>query len=169
MAWRVQFISANGENSVENNNSRRVHGATMDAARTAIWAVGCVPQIGLAEIPLYEWEPQMRRGCKRRHVRGSRRRASSRSDDERWRGVHRHRRIHQAHAGNAGETPPTLDSQVYEVFLATSFWAAFAFLKASRIELKKQERFVMTMFVLLGVLVIDLFLVLIGDGTRQSR
>ncbi len=47
--------------------------------------------------------------------------------------------------------------------------AEFAFLKASRIDLKKREYVVMTMYVLIAVLVIDLFLVLIGDGTKLSK
>ena len=55
----------------------------------------------------------MRGGRKRRDVRRSRRRTHSRSDDERWRGVHRLRRVHKARVGNAGETAPALDSQIY--------------------------------------------------------
>jgi hypothetical protein len=141
----------------------------MEAARPPLGAVGRVPQIALAGIPLQEWKAQVRSRCERCDFRGPGRRASSRGDDERWRGIHRHRRIHQAHAGNAGETPPTLDSQVYGVFLAASLRAGFAFLKASRIELKKQEWLVMTMYVLLGVLAIDFFLVVMGDGTKKSK
>ena len=118
MARRVQFNSANGETSVENNDPRRVHRATMDAPRPAFGAVGCVPQIGLAEIPLQEWETQMRGGRKRCDIRGPGRRTCSCGDDERWCGVHRFRRIHKALAGNAGETEPTLDSQIYEMLVA---------------------------------------------------
>jgi hypothetical protein len=36
-------------------------------------------------------------------------------------------------------------------------------------ELRKQEYLAMTMFVLIFVLVIDLFLVVIGDGARQPK
>ena len=129
MARRVQFNSANGETSVENNDPRRVHRATMDAPRPAFGAVGCVPQIGLAEIPLQEWETQMRGGRKRRDVRRSGRRKRSRSNDERWRRVHRLRRIHEARVGNPGETAPALDSQIYGVLLVAKIYATSAFYK----------------------------------------
>ena len=58
---------------------------------------------------------------------------------------------------------------MYAVFLAAPLSAAFAFLKASRFELKKKECLVMVMYLLLGVLVIDLFLVVMGDGTKQPK
>jgi len=89
--------------------------------------MGWSPQSDLGEIPLYERKTQMRGGCKQRDIRGSGRRTRSRSDDERWRGVYRLRRIHKALAGNAGEAEPALDSQLYEVFLAVRFCARFAF------------------------------------------
>ena len=69
----------------------------------------------------------MRGGRKQRDIRGSGRGTRSRGDDERWRGVHRLRRIHKALTGNAGETEPALDSQIYEVFLVELFCARFAF------------------------------------------
>jgi hypothetical protein len=100
----------------------------MDTARAAFGAVGCAPQIELGEIPLYEWETQMRGGRKRRDVRRSGRRTRSGSDDERWCGVHRLGRIHKARVGNAGETAPALDSQGYGVFIAAPFCAAVALL-----------------------------------------
>lgn len=128
MAWRVQLHSPNGEISVENNDPRREHGATMDTARPALGTMGCIPQIGLAEIPLQEWETQMRGGRKRRDVRRSGRRKRSRRNDERWRRVHRLRRIHEARVGNAGETAPALDSQIYGVFLVAKIYATSAFL-----------------------------------------
>ena len=129
MARCVQFNSANGETSVENNDTRRNHRATMDAPRPAFGAVGCVPQIGLAEIPLQEWETEMRGGRKRRDVRRSGRRNRSRGNDERWRRVHRLRRIHEARIGNAGETAPAVDSQIYGVFfLVAKIYATSAFL-----------------------------------------
>lgn len=59
----------------------------------------------------------MRGGRKQRDIRGSGRRTRSRSDDERWCGVHRLRRLHKALAGNAGETEPALDSQIYKMSL----------------------------------------------------
>jgi hypothetical protein len=90
--------------------------------------MGWSPQSELGEIPLYERKTQMRGGRKQRDIRGSGRRTRSRSDDERWCGVHRLRSIHKALAGNAGETEPALDSQIYEVFLAEPFCARFAFL-----------------------------------------
>jgi hypothetical protein len=127
LAWRVHFHCVIGESSVENNNPRRVHGAKVDFARPALRAMGCSPQRELGEIPLYERKAQMRGGREQRDIRGSGRRARSRSDDARWCGVHRLRRIHKALAGNAGETEPALDSQIYEVFLAELLCARFAF------------------------------------------
>jgi len=99
----------------------------VDAARPAFRAMGWSPQSELGEIPLYERKTQMRGGRKQRDVCGSGGRTRSRSDDERWCGVHRLRGIHKALAGNAGETEPTLDSQIYEVFLAELRCARFAF------------------------------------------
>ncbi len=52
----------------------------------------------------------------------------TRNDDERWRGVHRLRRVHKARVGNARETPPALDSQIDGLFLAAVHCATFAFL-----------------------------------------
>jgi hypothetical protein len=127
LARRVHFNCANGERGVENNNPRRVHGAKVDAARPDFRTMGWSPQSELGEIPLYERKTQMRRGRKQRDIRGSGRRTRSRSDDERWCGVHRFRRVHKALAGDAGETEPALDSQIYEVFLAELFCVRFAF------------------------------------------
>jgi hypothetical protein len=118
LARRVHFKCANGESGAENNDPRRVHGTKVDAARPNFRTMGWSPQSELGEIPLYERKTQMRGGPKQRDIRGSGRRTRSRSDDERWCGVHRRRRIHKALAGNAGETEPTLDPQIYEVLLA---------------------------------------------------
>ena len=89
--------------------------------------MGWSPQSELGKIPLYERKTEMRGGRKQRDIRGSGRRTRPRSDDERWRGVHRLRRVHKALAGNAGETEPALDSQIYEVFLAEPLRARFVF------------------------------------------
>jgi len=55
------------------------------------------------------------------------------------------------------------------VFLAAPFCAAVAFLKALRIGVRKQGWLVMTMYALIFVLAAVFFLVVMGDGTRQSK
>jgi hypothetical protein len=89
----------------------------MESAGAALRAVGGAAQIKLGKVARSEWKPQMRRGRKRRDVRGPGRRTRARRDDEGWRGVPRLRRVHQTPFGDAGKAAPTLDSQTHRMFL----------------------------------------------------
>jgi hypothetical protein len=111
MARRVHFYSANRECNAEDLDCRRARGTTMDPARAPLVTVGCTAQIELGEVAREEWKLQMHRGHKRRDVRGFGRSARSRRDDEGWRAIYRHRRLHPAHFGDGGAAASTLDSQ----------------------------------------------------------
>jgi hypothetical protein len=156
-----------GESSAENHDYRRAPGATVDLARAAFRAVGCAAQIELGEIAQSEWKPQVRCGRKRRDVRGLGRRTSARSNDEARRGIHRHRRLHQARLGTVGEAASALDSQVHGLPLNLPLRRSFP-PRGLCIEQGETRCPMMVVYVLIAISAIVFYLIILGDGTGRS-